>query len=116
MTTTDLQLVTERHPDGVVVIAARGELSAQTGVQLRTALLAETHQGARMVVDLAEVEFVDSVGLGVLVGGLKRIKERDGQMVLADLHPNVVRIFRITRLDHLFTVFPDVGSVTWVDS
>ena len=52
----------------------------------------------RIVVDLAGVDFIDSTGLGVVVGGLKRVRAQDGALVLARAEPQVRKVFEITRL------------------
>ena len=59
--------------------------------------------------DLSDVEFMDSTGLGVLIGSLKRLREADGSMVLAGIRPSVARVFEITGLDRIFTIH---GSLT----
>lgn len=59
----------------------------------------------RLVIDLGAVEFIDSSGIGALVGLLKRIGNR-GEIVVSGLSDSVRQMFRITRMDRVFTSYP----------
>jgi anti-sigma B factor antagonist len=63
-----------------------------------------------VVVDLAGVPFMDSTGLGVLVGALARAREADRRLVLAAPTDRIVRLLRLTGLDGQFEVAPDVAA------
>ncbi len=92
--------------DETCVMTLGGEVDVYTAPRLKEALVAEIEAGcARVVVDLEEVEFIDSSGLGVLVGGLRRAKERDGTIRLVCTRDNILKIFRITGLDKVFAIF-----------
>ena len=54
--------------------------------------------------DFKKCEFIDSTGLGVLVGLLKKCKENDSDIELRNLNANVLKIFHMTRLDQVFTI------------
>ena len=56
----------------------------------------------RLVVDMAGVAFIDSTGLGVLVGALRYYKEADGELVLRSLSPIATRVFKVSGLDAAF--------------
>jgi anti-sigma B factor antagonist len=89
----------------VAVVRVAGELDVLGVPLLREGLKSLAEQGIhRVIVDLAELDFVDSTGLGVLIGGLKRMRESDGDLVLKDLRPRVARVFEIAGLDQVFTV------------
>jgi anti-sigma B factor antagonist len=92
---------TDRDP----VIIAAGEIDVATSPQLRAELLSVlAHQPATVTVDFADVSFIDSSGLGVLVGALKRVRETGGDAALRVVHPQdaVRKVFDITGLDGLF--------------
>jgi anti-sigma B factor antagonist len=59
-----------------------------------------------IVVDLENVAFLDSTGLGVLVGGLKRVKHHQGDLGIICNQERILRIFRITGLTKVFTIYP----------
>jgi anti-sigma B factor antagonist len=90
---------------GVTVVAIAGELDVATAPSLREELYRVIDQGVPMVVvDLAEMDFIDSTGLGVLVGALKRVKERSASLELRALPPSARRVFEITGLTQAFTI------------
>lgn len=84
-----------------------------TAPKLREQLVDLVGRGRyRIVVNLEGVEFMDSTGLGVLVGGLKRVKEQDGALVLAAPNQPVQRVLAITGLDQVFPVHSTVEEAT----
>jgi anti-sigma B factor antagonist len=70
--------------------------------------LAESGQDG-LVIDLKPVEFIDSSGLGVLVGMLKKLGTR-GRIVICNLQPNVANTFKLSRMDRVFTIRPSVDD------
>lgn len=61
-----------------------------------------------IVIDLTQVRFVDSSGLGALVSGFKNASARNGNLKLSGLQPQVKSMFELTRLHRVFEIFPDV--------
>ena len=91
--------------DGQATVRVAGDLDCYTAPQLRSALLALAEDGTRQVtLDLAGTQFVDSTGLSVLVGGLKRLREHGGTMVLKAPTAATLRLFEITGLHTIFDV------------
>jgi anti-anti-sigma factor len=91
--------------DGVGTVRVSGELDGYTSPDLRDCLASLVSEGtARIVVDLADVAFIDSTAMGVLVGALKRLRAVGGELVLKDPPPPVVRVMKLTGLDAVFTV------------
>ena len=100
----DLSLDT-RHADDVTIVAVGGEIDVYTAPKLRdriTELVGEGHY--RLVIDMENVEFLDSTGLGVLVGGLKKVRAHDGSMEIVCNQDRLLKIFRITGLAKVFTI------------
>jgi anti-sigma B factor antagonist len=88
------------------VISLRGEIDVYTAPRLRQALIDLVEGGARdIVVDMDKVDFLDSTGLGVLVGGLKRVKSNEGDMKLVVTQDRIMKIFDITGLAKVFPMF-----------
>ncbi|MCY6959351.1 STAS domain-containing protein [Clostridium brassicae] len=56
------------------------------------------------VLDFSECFFVDSTGLGVLVSAYKKCKELNGELILKNINPDVMRVFKLTRLDSIFNI------------
>jgi anti-sigma B factor antagonist len=91
--------------DGTGEVVVEGEVDVATAPQLREALHQAIDEGAtRLRIDLAEVGFIDSAGLGVLIGVLKRIREAGGEIDLAHVQPAPRKVIEITGLDELFAL------------
>ena len=63
-----------------------------------------------LVIDLERVEFLDSTGLGALIGGLKRVRNHDGSLSLVCTRERLLKLFRITGLNKVFDIHPDIDS------
>ena len=106
----ELEITTERD-EGVCTMTLQGEVDVYTAPRLKESIVELIDSGCtRILVDLEGVGFIDSSGLGVLVGGLRRAKERDGTIRLVCTRDNVLKIFRITGLDKVFAIFPDAAD------
>ena len=94
-----------------VVVAVSGEVDIATAPKLREKLVELASQGAQqVVVDLNAVEFLDSTGLGVLIGGMKRLRGLDGDLTLVCTQPRILKVFEITGLNRAFTIYESVDS------
>lgn len=106
----DLDLQTRTEGDWAVLDVA-GEIDVYTAPKLRERLLDLVKAGRyRIVVNLEGVDFMDSTGLGVLVGGLKRVREHDGQLVLAGPQAPVRRVLAVTGLNKVFAIQASVHA------
>ena len=93
------------HPgDGVTVVDVRGDLDCYTAPQLRAVLVDLADGPRRVVLDVGGSTFIDSTGLGVLVGGLKRLRQQGGDMVLRSPSPRTQRLFEVTGVQKLFEI------------
>lgn len=100
----DLTLTT-READGKTIVAVGGEIDVYTAPKLRDKLTELVAGGAYdLVVDMQEVEFLDSTGLGVLVGGLKKVRAHSGSLQLVCNQDRLLKIFRITGLAKVFVI------------
>ncbi len=100
----DLTLET-RDVDGRTIVAVGGEIDVYTAPKLRDKITELVAEGVYdIVVDMGEVEFLDSTGLGVLVGGLKKVRAHDGSLQLVCSQDRLLKIFRITGLAKVFTI------------
>ncbi len=97
--------VTTSHHDDVSVVTVEGEVDVYTAAQLRQTLDQEITDGhVRLVVDLDSVTFLDSTGLGVLVGRLKLVRNDSGWLRIVCSSERILRVFRITGLDKVFGI------------
>ncbi|CAN5221893.1 anti-sigma factor antagonist BldG [soil metagenome] len=100
----DLSLET-RHEDGYTIIEVGGEIDVYTAPKLRDKITELVGNGEyNLVVDMERVDFLDSTGLGVLVGGLKKVRAHDGSMRLICTQERLLKIFRITGLAKVFMI------------
>jgi anti-sigma B factor antagonist len=91
--------------DGVPVVSVSGEVDVATAPILRDRLKELTAEGAStVVIDLHEMTFLDSTGLGVLVGALKRCREGGGDLRLVAAQPRILKLLDITGLMGVFPV------------
>jgi anti-sigma B factor antagonist len=99
-----MELVLEDASSGPwTIVRVRGELDLHTSPQLRDHVLASLGEPPVWVaLDLSGVSFMDSTSLGVLVTCLKRIRERDGRLVLAGVSGSPMKVFALTGLDRVF--------------
>ena len=108
----DLGLDVEER-DGYAVLSVRGEVDVYTAPKFREQLIELVAQGKqRIVVDLDAVDFLDSTGLGVLVGGLKRLRSHDGDLLLVCNQSRIRKVFEITGLTKVFSIYETVDAAT----
>lgn len=101
--------VTTREEGGRTIVEVGGEIDVYSAPTLRdrlNALVADGHHD--LIVDMQGVEFLDSTGLGVLVGGLKRVRTHNGSLQLVCSQERVLKVFRITGLTKVFAIHDTV--------
>jgi anti-sigma B factor antagonist len=94
------------------LVRLSGDVDVESSLELTETLKAvlATTGTQPLVLDLTEVEFMDSSGLGVLVGVHQQAAVQGGTLILAGPHPRVAKILRITKLDKVFTVVNSVDE------
>ena len=96
---------------GFTVIEVGGEIDVYTAPKLREKLITLVEERSyQLIVDMEGVEFLDSTGLGVLVGGLKRVRAHDGWIDLVCTQSRILRIFKITGLNKVFSIHNSVAE------
>lgn len=108
--TDGLKIDTTVRDDGHI-IRVTGEVDLRTSPHLRNRLLQliEKHP-KRLVIDLANVSYMDSSGVGTMVEIKRRLERSGGQVILAGLQPRVRSVFEITQLDKFFDIVEDVDK------
>ena len=97
---------TEQLDGDGYVISLAGEVDLYTAPEFKQQLLEVIARGAtQVIVDFTSTTFIDSTTLGVLVGGVKRLRPADGRLSLVCSDANIVKIFEITGLDRVFAVY-----------
>ena len=103
----NFDIKTEQLSEDTYVISLAGEVDLYTAPEFKQQLLEVIGQGGkRVVIDFSNTTFIDSTTLGVLVGGVKRLRSADGQLSLVCSDRNITKIFEITGLDRVFSISP----------
>ena len=98
--------ITVRNERRIPVIVLTGELDAYTSARFRETMIGLIENGAAsLIISMNEVEYIDSSGLGALVGGLKRASERGGKIAIVCNNPQVKKVFEITGLERVFPLY-----------
>jgi anti-sigma B factor antagonist len=101
----NLKVETRPLENGAAIVGLTGEVDVYTSPRLKQEIVDLLNQGyTKIIVDTTKVEYLDSTGLGVLIGGLKRARERDGDLRLICDSPRILRIFEITGLTKIFDI------------
>lgn len=95
---------TDTDADGTVVVHAEGDVDIATSVTLRAALIDAVAQSPSLVLDLGDVEFIDSTGLSALVLGHQRAQQAGGTLILRRCTSSVERLLGVTGLDQVLTI------------
>ncbi|WP_202076821.1 anti-sigma F factor antagonist [Caldalkalibacillus salinus] len=86
--------------DDVLIIRLVGELDHHTAEKLRVQVedKIETHGIRHILLNVAELDFMDSSGLGVILGRYKQIQQKEGQMIICAISPTIYRLFELSGL------------------
>ncbi|NLC58542.1 MAG: STAS domain-containing protein [Armatimonadetes bacterium] len=108
MSQVDLQINVNREAGGVPVIKLEGEVDIYTCPQLKDTIIHLIDEGEyHIIIDMEKVPYIDSAGLGVLVGARRRVGEHDGSISIVNPNPSVYKVLEITRLTKIFDVYQD---------
>jgi anti-sigma B factor antagonist len=101
----NFDIKTEQLGDDAYVIALAGEVDLYTAPEFKERMVELIESGKKqIVVDLSKATFIDSTTLGVLVGGVKRLRPAGGSLALVCTDENITKIFEITGLDRVFPI------------
>ena len=102
----DFSIRTEDLDDRAKIIALGGEIDLYNAPELKKQLFGVISEGYKeVIVDFSEATFIDSTTLGVLVGGVKRLRMQDGHLSLICNNKHISSVFEITGLDRVFPIY-----------
>ena len=107
-----LKIQQNRLDDGSPILSLNGTLDIGSVSQLRgelRRLIEENH--SRVIVDVDGLDYLDSSGLGVLVGALARIREKGGDLPVIVSQPKNRRVFDITKLSYVFPLYSNLDEL-----
>lgn len=93
------------------IIEVSGEIDVYTAPKLRESIVQAVEAGRRqLIIDVEHVDFLDSTGLGVLVGALKRVRAEEGTLDIVCTQERILKIFEITGLDKVFGLHASIDA------
>jgi anti-sigma B factor antagonist len=102
----EFNLNTRSAEENLAVVDLQGEVDAFTAPKLKQEIINQIERGvSHIAINLANVNYLDSTGLGVLIGGLKRTRDKNGELVLICPNVRIMRIFDITGLSRIFEMY-----------
>jgi anti-sigma B factor antagonist len=106
-----MNLVNETRNDVVILYVKEERLDAHNSAELKIAVQKLFEDGKKnLLVDLKDVRFIDSSGLGALVSGFKNAISHQGNLKLSSLQSQVKSMFELTRLHRVFEIFPSTAE------
>lgn len=105
-----MEAETERHGGVLVVRIDESRIDAAGAIAFKESMRTATEKAqTRVILDLSRVEFLDSSGLGAVVSVMKQLGE-GCRLELSGLQPAVEKVFRLTRMDQIFTIHPELPN------
>ena len=102
----NLSITTRSLRPEVRLVDLEGEVDVYSSTQLKQDLAQIINEGAKYIVlNLSRVEYLDSTGLGLLIGALKRLRENEGDLVIVSPNSRIMRVFEITGLYKVFNIY-----------
>lgn len=100
----DIRQVWDEHNNSWKISLA-GEIDIYNAPELKSSLLGLLEQNkGNIQIDCADLKYIDSTGLGVLISALRHVKDYKGEITIKNLKPYIYKIFTITGLDKVFTI------------
>lgn len=104
-----MDIIEEKINDAVVLRVKTHRLDANNSYELKHRITELIEEGnLNLVIEMGEVEFVDSSGLGALISGFKNARGRQGQLAISGVKPQIQSMFELTRLHRVFKIFATV--------
>ncbi len=100
-------VLSETH-DSTIILRPQGEVDLNCAPALREHICdVQQHKPEKLIIDLADVPYMDSSGVATLVEAMQTARRSGGQLILCCMQAKVMSIFEIARLDTVFTIVPD---------
>jgi len=104
----DIKVNTRTLRDGAQAVEIQGEIDVYTSPRVKETVNELIEKGHyHLIINLEGVRYIDSTGLGVLIGALKKVREQSGRILLVCTNPQIKKIFNITGLVKIFEIFKD---------
>ncbi|PTX58882.1 anti-sigma B factor antagonist [Melghirimyces profundicolus] len=94
----------QTRTDQATTLVVSGEVDAFTAPQLKEKLMPLCKENHEVCLDLSQVEYMDSTGLGVLIGAFKQLRSQGGRLILKGMSPRLKRLMQITGLTEIMDI------------
>ena len=91
------------------IVHLTGDIDLEHAPQVRKTLLGAVAQGGWVLVDMAEVTYIDSSGIACLIEALQQARKSGSDLALVAVNPQALRVLELARLDTVFAIFTDLG-------
>ena len=91
------------------IVHLNGEVDLEHAPQIRKVLLGAVRQGGWVLVDMAEVTYIDSSGIACLIEALQEARKTGSDLALVAVNPQALRVLELARLDTVFAIFADLS-------
>lgn len=103
--------ITDSYTDNLVIIKLSGDIDALTAPKITEHIRGHITKGnINLVTDLREVEYTSSAGLRMMLAAVKETRSKNGDMRLANIQPDVLKVLTLTGFNNILKIFPDVDA------
>jgi anti-sigma B factor antagonist len=103
--------IKERDESGMVILDIIGEIDLYNAPDIKSFILKKIeNQKYNIIINLQEVSYIDSSGIGALISSLSNLKKYQGFLKITNIHDSVKKVFELTKLTSFFEIFPDVAT------
>lgn len=96
--------------EDIYLVEIEGEVDTYTSSKIKQEILKLVDESSFIIISMEKVKFIDSTGLGILIGILKKVKEKEGEMVIVSPNSYINQIFEITGLYKVFKIVEDISQ------
>ena len=103
--------ITDSYINGLVVIKISGDIDALTAPEITVHIRDHISKGnVNLVTDMNAVEYTSSAGLRMMLAAVKETRSKDGDMRLANIQPDVLKVLTLTGFNNILKIYPDVNA------
>lgn len=107
----ELKIDVRQVAEGITLIVLRGEIGTETVNQFKDRIDQIVNEGqTKLIMDFGEVNYLNSMGLGVVAATLKKVKKAKGDLKLVNLSSTVAELFELTRLTKVFEIYDNLEA------
>ncbi len=103
-----MQVDIKELENDIVLLSIEGDIDLYTASDLKDNIFEQLDFGkTKIIIDLENVTYIDSSGIGTLITSLSKIKKLNGQMCIINVYDSVKKVFELTKLTTFFRIYPD---------